>query len=145
MVLKSDGTIYTPAMYSTSSTVYFKGIVTDTATIGGRTASTVISDANKAKWAITGTSSSYRAPIYTGTGGSGTTTPNSGESITVTATDGTTTNEWEVEFSVTTSSGQVATSITDTDNAFTESNFGSFTSSTSNPTRTGTVTHTVSD
>ena len=144
MVLKSDGTIYTPAMYSTSSTVYFKGIVTDTATIGGRTASTVISDANKAKWAITGTSSSYRAPIYTGTGGSGTTTPNSGESITVTATDGTTTNEWEVEFSVTTSSGQVATSITDTDNAFTESNFGSFTSSTSNPTRTGTVTHTVS-
>ena len=146
MTLNKNGSIHAPKFYiDTSGNAFFKGSIESTATIAGSTtAATVISDAANAKWSISGTSTNYRAPIYTATSG-GNTTPNSGESITVTATNGTTTHNYRVTFSVTVSTGAIATSFSLDTGQFTHDNtFGTFTASASTPVRVGTVTHTTS-
>jgi len=144
MTLNKNGSIHAPKFYiDTSGNAFFKGSIESSASINGTAASTITADAALAKWSISGTSTNYRAPIYTQ--GSGTTTPNSGEQITVTATNGSTTHTYTVTFTVTTSTGAVATGFSGDTGQFSHNNtFGTFTASASTPVRVGTVTHTTS-
>ena len=143
ITLNSNGVLSAQSFYIDSSgNAFFKGSIAAEGLINGRRSDDVTGDADNAKWKISGTSTSYRAAVYSGSGGSGTTSPNSGEVITVTASNGSTTHTATCTFTVTTSSGAVAVSVVDSNNAFTgESSFTTFTGTSSTPTRVGTLVH----